>query len=174
MSIFQTVQVETHGKGKPYTRVEKVVTSLDWSTFRTKFAILFNDFSKHIIAAWLLTNTKVEMIKPLPRRSLVLFVTTDFAENILVIRKHELADQYFHRIEILLFGAVVSFVVKAPYEKEEEDCESGGGGLVSQASYRESNLEEQSLALHQRSYMVSSDYRSFSFVAIFTYHRFAG
>ena len=162
MSIFQTVQVETHGKGKPYTRVEKVATLLSWSTFWDKFAILFNNFSKHIIAAWLLTNTKVEMIKPLPRRSLVLFVTTDFAENILVIRKHELADQYFHRIEILLFGAVVSFVVKAPYEEEEEDRESVGGGLVSRAGDRRSDFEEHGLALHQRSYMVSSDYRFFS------------
>ena len=139
-----------------------MVTSLSGSSFWDKFAILFNNFSKHIIAAWLLTNTKVEMIKPLPRRSLVLFVTTDFAENILVIRKHELADQYFHRIEILLFGAVVSFVVKAPYEEDEEDRESIGGGLVSRAGDRGSNFEEQSLALHQTSYMVSSDYRSFS------------
>ena len=101
------------------------------------------------------------MIKPLPRRSLVLFVTTDFAENILVIRKHELADQYFHRIEILLFGAVVSFVVKAPCEEEEKDRESVGGGIFCQAGDCGNDFEDQSLALHQRSYMVSSDYRSF-------------
>ena len=168
------MQVETHGKGKAYTRVEKVVTSLSWSAFWTKFAILFNDFSKHIITAWLLTNTKVEMIRPLARRSLVLFVTTDFAENILVIRKHELADQYFHRIEILLFGAVVSFVVKLPDGEEGESRKSGGGVLVSQAGDHDSNFVEQNLTLHQRSYMVLSDYRFFSSESLFTYLNFTG
>ena len=59
---------------------------------------------------------------------------TDFAENILVVRKHELADQFFHRIEILLFGAVASYVM-----------------------LDENNDQEPTL--HKSSYMVYSDYR---------------
>ena len=70
-----------------------------------------------------------------------MFITSDFAENVLVIRKYELADQFFHRIEILLFGAVASFV-KAGEEGDQEPT------------------------LHQSSYMVSSDYR---FVAMFSH-----
>ena len=93
------------------------------------------------------------------RKSLVLFFKTDSAENILVIRKHELADQYFHRIEILLFGAVVSFVVMLPVGEEE----GGGGAGVQEGGGVEESVERQwdghGLGLHQTSYMVSSDFR---------------
>ena len=114
MSFLQTLEVETHGKGKPFMRVEPVVTTLVWEDFSTKFAVIFNDFARHIIVIQFLTNSKVEMMRPLPRRSLSLISTTDFPENILVIRKQELSEQYFHRVEILLFGAVVSFLVNIP------------------------------------------------------------
>ena len=39
-----------------------------------------------------------------------MFCTTDFAENIVAQRKYELAEQHFHKIEILLFGAVLSII----------------------------------------------------------------
>ena len=64
-----------------------------------------------------------------------MFCTTDFAENIVAHRKYELAEQHFHKTEILLFGAVVSFV-------EEND--------------------NKEMTLHQYSYIISSDYRYFS------------
>ena len=37
-----------------------------------------------------------------------------------MIRKRELSDQYFHRVEILLVGEVVSFVVKIQEGEDEE------------------------------------------------------
>ena len=58
--------------------------------------------------------------------------TTDFAENIVAQRKYELAEQHFHKIEILLFGAVLSII-------EEND----NGEMI----------------MHQYSFMISSDYR---------------
>ena len=61
-----------------------------------------------------------------------MFCTTDFAENVVAHRKYELAEQHFHKIEILLFGAVLSFV-----EKDENE----------------------EMTMHQYSYMISSDYR---------------
>ena len=39
-----------------------------------------------------------------------MFCTTDFVENIVAQRKYELAEQHFHKIEILLFGAVLSII----------------------------------------------------------------
>ena len=128
------MEVPTFGKGKPYTRIEPIRTSLSIEEFRRKFSYLFHEYSRHIIPSWFLCNTKLELQKCQRNRSKTLFITTDFAENILVIRKHELADQFFHRIEILLFGAVVSYV------KWEE------------------NSDEEPI-LHSCSYMVSSDYR---------------
>ena len=61
-----------------------------------------------------------------------MFCTTDFAENIVAHRKYELAEQHFHKIEILLFGAVLLII-------EEND--------------------KGEMIMHQYSFMISSDYR---------------
>ena len=103
--------METYGKGKEFTRIEKVSTGCSFFDFQQKFRNLFSEFSHHIVPSWFLTNTKNEIMKPLSRRKDILFITSDFAENVLVIRKHELWNQYFHRIEILLFGGVASFML---------------------------------------------------------------
>ena len=136
----QAVPVETHGKGKQYTRVEGVPSLLTIGEFRDKFGLHFTNFCRHIVPSWFLTNTKGEMMLPLERRSQSIFIVSDFAENVTVVRKKEVADQYFHRPEILLFGAVSSVVL--PPEPEQ-------GAAVSQAD----------LKLHSSSHLVSSDFR---------------
>ena len=100
--------------------------------FRAKFSKVFEEFSRHIVQSWFLSNTKHEIMRPLLRRLCLMFSTTDFAENVVAHRKYELADQYFHKIEILLFGAVVSFVAVD---------------------------ENGDLKMEQYSFMISSDYR---------------
>ena len=125
--------METHGKGKPYNRVDAVMSKISIQNFKEKFSKTFPVFCHHIVPSWYLSNVKLELQKPLASRRSTLFVTTDFAENVLIVRKRELADQYFHRIEILLFGAVVSYVKT---EGTEDPL------------------------LHQASYMVTSDYRT--------------
>ena len=96
---------------------------------------------------------KMELIKASPRRDKTLFVTSDFAENIVLVRKHELAEQYYHRVEILLFGAVISFT---------QDGLPGALEELKGAVHNEEDYEAQmpDLQLHQSSYLVSSDYRS--------------
>ena len=128
----QSVNVETYGKGKKYQRTEPVVTEHNLEEFRIKFGLLFHDFSRHIVPAWFLSNTKMEIMRPLQRRLCILFAVTDFAENVVATRKYELAEQHFHQTEILLFGAVVSL------------AETDENGKV---------------VLHQYSFMVSSDFR---------------
>ena len=138
--------METFGKGKEYSRIEKVSTVLSYVDFKAKFTILFNEYARHIVSSWFLSNTKNEMMKPANRRKGILFVTTDFAENVVVVRKFEVADQYFHRIEILLFGAVSSFVVK-----EEE--------VIVLPSEGEDIGDDPQLKLYTASHMISSDYK---------------
>ena len=112
--------------------MDPVPSKLSVQRFKEKFSKTFVGFCHHIVPSWYLSNVKLELQKPLASRSSLLFVTTDFAENILIVRKRELADQYFHRIEILLWGGVASFV-------------------------KTDGTEDP--VLHQSSYMVTSDYR---------------
>ena len=39
-------------------------------------------------------------------RGHILIINSDFGENILVVSKHETSDQFFHRLEVCLFGSV--------------------------------------------------------------------
>ena len=114
------------------TRVDPVESEYSVIQFMNMFCKTFPVFPNHIVSFWYLTNVKLELQKPLASRSSILFITTNFAENVLIVRKHELSDQYFHRIEILLFGAVASFVT---------------------------TMEMNDPVLKQYSYLVSSDYR---------------
>ena len=129
--------METYGKGKAYTRVEPIHADLSIPQLRASFEQLFQEFSSHIIPSWFLTNTKLELQKCCSSRATTLFITTDFAENVVVVRKYEVSDQYFHRVEILLWGAVASYVV---------------------------TRSDGELVLIQESYMVSSDYRCTFFI----------
>ena len=128
------MEVQTYGKGKPYTSIDPVTTQLSLDKFMEKLRELFLEYTHHIIPSWFLTNTKQELQKCRRTRSNILFVTTDFAENIHVIREYELAYRFFHQIEILLFGTVASFVVMKGGEEEPSS--------------------------HEHSYVVSCDYRS--------------
>ena len=72
-------------------------------------------------------------------------VVSDFTENVVIIGKHEVSEQYFHRSEVMLFGAVVDILVS-------------GGDMIDghPDATMESELEKKNL---RTSYMVSSDYR---------------
>ena len=90
----------------------------------------------HVVVSWFLNNTKAEMSKPLERRQHTLVINSDFAQNITVDRKYELADQYFHKPEILVFGGVASVVLPPAHSPTAP-----------------------TRALHLSSHIVSSDYR---------------
>ena len=48
----------------------------------------------------------MELFAATETRQHILLITSDFGENILVVSKHETADQFFHRLEVCLFGSV--------------------------------------------------------------------
>ena len=54
-------------------------------------------------------------------RQNVLVITSDFGENIQIVSKHETADQYFHRLEVCLFGSVCLLAKTGENENEFEN-----------------------------------------------------
>ena len=63
-------------------------------------------YSEHIIVAWFLRATKLELMGMQSQLRHMGIYTSDFGENILVKSKHETGDQFFHRLEVCLFGTV--------------------------------------------------------------------
>ena len=132
---FETSEVETHGKGKPYTRVEKVGSELQLEEFVAKLRDEFKIYSQHIIAAWYLRSTKLQLFSLSPARSAILTIGSDFGEAFLVVSKHETADQFFKRREVNLHGSVCDFLIT----KEGAD------------------QDQTTLEAYSMSYIVSSD-----------------
>ena len=85
------------------------------SFFRAEFAI----YAEHIIAAWYLRATKLELLGQQSQLRHLCIFTSDFGENILVKGKHETGDQFFHRLEICLFGTVSTLPSPADQTKTE-------------------------------------------------------
>ena len=108
---FETIEVETYGKGKPYTRTEKVETELTLSEFLAAFREDFTNYAHHIVAAWFLRSTKLELFQPSQERKSVLTIVSDFGEAYLVVKKHETSDQFFKRPEVNIHGSVCTFLV---------------------------------------------------------------
>ena len=90
----------------PYTKMEKVVRDLDPASFIEKFSEDFPRFSEHQIIAWYLANTKnvAFMAKNIPDHMLT--GISDFAQNLLHIRKHETSEEYFKRPQTALHGTL--------------------------------------------------------------------
>ena len=116
MGCLKTVEVETYGKGKDYTRIEPVKTQLSFDDFKQRFKELFRDYAHHIVISWYLANCKLELQVCRPARSKILFIVSDFAENVVVVRKYELSDQYFHRYHpFVLFIHPTLHCIGAPF-----------------------------------------------------------
>ena len=57
------------------------------------FAEQFNVFARHIIPSWHLTNTKMEIMRPLERRQSIMFVVSDFGKSLVEQKKKQRFSQ---------------------------------------------------------------------------------
>ena len=105
---------QPHGEGWNRSQlwvlsIKVQVCSYIWSflqTFNKYFRNEFHSFAEHIVASWFLRSTKLELFGAKESKQHILIITSDFGENILLVSKHETADQFFHRLEVCLFGSV--------------------------------------------------------------------
>ena len=97
---FESVEVETFGKGKPYKRVEKIVTDYKIEEFSRLVRNEFLKYGEHTLTYWLLRATKLEAFMPAKKRSATVTITSDFGEAIQIVGKRETSDQFYHRPEV--------------------------------------------------------------------------
>ena len=55
---YETKDVETFGKGKPFTRMEKIATSHNFDDKMVKFKTEFEAYGEHTLSYWFLRATK--------------------------------------------------------------------------------------------------------------------
>ena len=97
---YETKDVKTFGKGKPYTRMERIVTDYPVDKFEELLREEFLKYGEHTLTYWLLRASKIEAFAPSEKRSATVTITSDFGEAIQIIRKHETSDQFYHRPEV--------------------------------------------------------------------------
>ena len=97
---YETKEVDTFGKGKPFTRIEKIVTDYTFDKFRELLRKEFIRYGEHILSSWFLRSTKIEAFVPSEARSTTVSITSDFGEAIQIVGKRETSDQFYHRPEV--------------------------------------------------------------------------
>ena len=99
---YETKEVDTYGKGKPFTRTEKIVTDYTFDEFKGLLRNEFLHYGEHTMSYWLLRSTKLEAFAPSEARSTTVTITSDFGEAIQIVGKRETSDQFYHRPEVTL------------------------------------------------------------------------
>ena len=102
--------VDTHIKeGKSeYKKTEKVETEKSLEEFIAAFTGDFITYAQHTLEAWYLTTVKNAAFSSNYQPSFALHCVSDFAQNLLVEKKQEVSEEYFHKKQIALFGTVSS------------------------------------------------------------------
>ena len=102
---------------KVYKKTEKIETEMQMTDFLEKFMQDFPGFSKHTLEAWFLNAIKNAAFSNENQPSHVMVCVSDFAQNLQVEKKHEVAEEYFHKSQIALF-ATVSTINKEAVEDQ--------------------------------------------------------
>ena len=97
---FESKDVERFGKGKPYKRVEKIMTDYTFDKFKKLQSEEFHCYAEHTLSYWFLRATKLEAFAPSQARSTTASITSDFGEAIQIVGKRETSDQFYHRPEV--------------------------------------------------------------------------
>ena len=97
---YESKEVETFGKGKPFNRVEKIATSHRFDDFMVALRKDFSIYGEHTLSYWLLRATKLEAFSPAEARANIATITADFGEAIQIVGKNETSDQFYHRPEV--------------------------------------------------------------------------
>ena len=102
---------------KVYKKTDKIETEMVMSDFVAKFSNDFPGFCKHTLEGWFLNATKNAGFSNANQPAHALVCVSDFAQNLLVEKKHEVAEEYFHKSQIALF-ATVSTICKESFDDQ--------------------------------------------------------
>ena len=105
---------------KAYKKTDKIETEMDMADFVAKFVQDFPAFSKHTLEAWFLNAVKNAAFSGENQPSHVMVCVSDFAQNLQVEKKHEVAEEYFHKSQIALFATVSTINKDHPEDQPGE------------------------------------------------------
>ena len=114
-----------------FYRTDKIVTDMSLSMFLESFSSSFPKYVEHLVIGWYLRNAKAEGFSERCMPNHMMWMISDFAQNIQVVKRYETAEEYYKRPEVALHGTV--------------------SGMIS----------VQDGKLHEISHVASSDYRCF-------------
>ena len=77
---------------------------MELASFLEKFRDAFPGYVEHVVLSWYLRNAKSEAFALATMPTHMASLVADFAQNIQVVKRWEVAEEYFHRPEIALHG----------------------------------------------------------------------
>ena len=91
---FESKEVDTFGKGKPYKRIEKVVTDYHVEEYTEFLRSEFLSYGEHTLSYWFLRSTKLEAFVPSDIRSASVTITSDFGEQFKLLQSEKLLTSF--------------------------------------------------------------------------------
>ena len=120
---YELAAEKTVKEGKqPYKKMEKTMSDLPVQEFINRFIAEFPAYSQHEVESWFLNVVKNAALSNGYMPSHVISQVTDFAQNLVMEKRHAISEEYFHKAQVALAATVTK--VSTPIRNEEGSNES--------------------------------------------------
>ena len=89
-----------------YKKMEQITQDKTFEDFLNKYKSNFPIYGKHKTEYWLLNTLKNTCSDESHQPSELLYMVSDFAQNLKLDKKKEISEEYFHKKQIAIFATV--------------------------------------------------------------------
>ena len=121
---YELATEKTIKEGKqPYKKMEKTLTDLPVEEFIDRFITEFPSYSQHEVESWFLNAVKNAAFSKGYMPSHAIGQVMDFAQNLVLEKRHAISEEYFHKVQVALAATVTT--ICTPIRVEEGSNETG-------------------------------------------------
>lgn len=122
---YELAAEKTIKEGKqPYKKMVKVLIDLPVEQFITRFVDEFPSYSQHEVESWFLNAVRNAAFSNgyMPRHTIA--QVTDFAQNLVLEKRHAISEEYFHKTQVALAATVTKVCTPIRVEEGSTQTES--------------------------------------------------
>ena len=82
--------------------MEQITEEKKWDEFLEKYETNFTSYAKHKTEAWILNTIKSTCSEKNFQSNDLLYMVSDFAQNLKIEKRKETAEEYFHKRQIVI------------------------------------------------------------------------
>ena len=104
----------------PFTKMEEKIKEKPFLDFLEAYKENFEAYGKHKTEAWLLNTSKNVCSDKRNQPGNMMYMVSDFAQNLKLDKKNETSEEYFHKKQIAIFASVSTVNIKESEHEGEQ------------------------------------------------------